>query len=86
MAHFYDNTPVCGCFFMSNLRHWILAVFPAAQTPIKPLVLLTLNLRHWILAVFPAAQLDPTLHQAAVGGEFACDEPQALNVVGRFLG
>lgn len=43
---------------MSNLRHWILAVLAVAQTPIKPLVLLTFNLRHWILAVLAVAQLD----------------------------
>lgn len=41
---------------MPNLRHWILPVFPVAQTPIKHLVLLTLILRHWILPVFPVAQ------------------------------
>jgi len=43
---------------MPNLRHWILAVFPLAQMPLKPLVSLTFILRHWILAVFPVAQLD----------------------------
>ena len=41
---------------MSNLRHRILAVFAAAQTPLKPLVLLAFNLRRWILAVLAAAQ------------------------------
>ena len=43
---------------MPNLRHWILPVFPVAQTHLKPLASLTFNLRHWILPVFPVAQLD----------------------------
>ena len=43
---------------MPNLRHWILPVFPVAQTPLKPLASLTFNLRHWILPVLAAAQLD----------------------------
>jgi len=43
---------------MYNLRHWILAIFSVAQTPLKPLASLTFILRHWILVVFPVAQLD----------------------------
>jgi hypothetical protein len=58
VTHFYDNTPVCGCFFMSNLRHWNLPDFPLTQTPRKPLVLLTFNLRHWILAILAVTQID----------------------------
>jgi hypothetical protein len=58
LAHFYDNTPFCGCFFMSNLRQLILADFGLAQTTLKPLVLLTFNLRQLILADFGLAQLD----------------------------
>ena len=49
---------------MPNLRHWILAVFPLAQTHLKSLVSLTYNLRHWILAVSPVAQLVGLLSNA----------------------
>ena len=42
---------------MSNLRHRILPILAAAQTPLKPLVSLTLILRRWILAVLAAAQI-----------------------------
>tara|TARA_R110000851_G_scaffold35219_1_gene92762 strand:- start:137 stop:364 length:228 start_codon:yes stop_codon:yes gene_type:complete len=55
-ARKYVTLPFWRCFFMPNLRRWILAVLAAAQTPIKPLVSLTYNLRRWILAVLAAAQ------------------------------
>jgi len=56
-ARKYVTLPFWRCFFMSNLRHRILPILAAAQTPLKPLVSLTLILRRWILAVLAAAQI-----------------------------